>query len=32
MSKNIEKWSKFWYDNRRLIIGGIAVDPITQKF
>lgn len=32
MSNSIEKWPKFWYDNRRLIIGGIAVDPITQKF
>ena len=32
MSKNIEKKPKFWYDNHRLIIGGIAVDPITQKF
>ena len=32
MSKNLENWPKFWYDNRRLIIGGIVVDPITQKF
>ena len=32
MSMNIEKRHRFWYDNHRINIGGIFVDPITQKF
>ena len=32
MSSNVERRPKFWYDNPKLILGGIIVDPITKKF